>query len=54
VLKPPFSGESSSSLMFSVAIGGMPLTREHYGRFTKRPIDDPCRESHALSAPHRR
>jgi uncharacterized protein len=49
-VNPQFSGESSSSLMFSDAIGVMLLTREHYGQFTKRPIGDPRRESHALFA----
>ena len=49
-LNPQFSGEKSSCMMFSDAIGVMLLTHEHYGQFIKRPIGDPRRESHALLA----
>jgi uncharacterized protein len=45
-----FSGEHSSSLMFSDAIGVMLLTHEHYRDFTKRPIGDARRDSQALLA----
>jgi predicted lactoylglutathione lyase len=44
-VNPQFSGEHSSSLMFSDAIGVMLLTHEHYRNFTKRPIGDARRES---------
>lgn len=37
---PAFSGEHSSSLMFSDAIGVMLLTHSHYRQFTQRPIGD--------------
>jgi predicted lactoylglutathione lyase len=49
-LNPRFSGERSSSVMFSDAIGVMLLTHDHYRRFTQRPIGDARRESQALLA----
>jgi predicted lactoylglutathione lyase len=49
-LNPQFSGEGSSSLMFSDAIGVMLLTHDHYREFTKRPIGDARRDSQALFA----
>ena len=49
-VNPQFSGETSSSLMFSDAIGVMLLTHDHYRRFTQRPIGDARRESQALLA----
>jgi predicted lactoylglutathione lyase len=49
-VNPQFSGERSSSLMFSDAIGVMLLTHDHYGEFTKRPIGDARRQSQALLA----
>jgi len=49
-LNPQFSGEHSSSIMFSDAIGVMLLTHGHYSQFTKRPIGDARRESQALIA----
>ncbi len=49
-LNPQFSGEQSSSLMFSDAIGVMLLTHAHYRQFTQRPIGDPRRESQMLLA----
>lgn len=49
-VNPQFSGEHSTSLMFSDAIGVMLLTREHYSGFTKRPIGDARRESQAMIA----
>ena len=49
-LNPQFSGEQSSSIMFSDAIGVMLLTYEHYRQFTQRPIGDARRESQALLA----
>jgi predicted lactoylglutathione lyase len=45
-----FSGEQSTSLMFSDAIGVMLLTHDHYRQFTQRPIGDARRESQALLA----
>jgi uncharacterized protein len=45
-----FSGEQSTSLMFSDAIGVMLLTHDHYRQFTQRPIGDERRESQALLA----
>jgi uncharacterized protein len=48
-MSPQFSGERSTSLMFSDAIGVM-LTHEHYRDFTKRPIGDARRDSQALLA----
>lgn len=49
-LNPQFSGENSSSLMLSEAIGVMLLTHAHYRQFTQRPIGDARRESQALIA----
>jgi predicted lactoylglutathione lyase len=49
-LNPQFSGEKSSCMMFSDAIGVMLLTHEHYRQFTQRPIGDARRESQALLA----
>ena len=49
-LNPQFSGEKSSCMMFSDAIGVMLLTHEHYSQFTQRPIGDARRESQALLA----
>jgi predicted lactoylglutathione lyase len=49
-INPAFSGEYSSSLMFSDAIGVMLLTHGHYRQFTQRPIGDARRESQALLA----
>ena len=49
-VNPQFSGETSTSLMFSDAIGVMLLTHEHYREFTKRPIGDARRDSHAMIA----
>jgi predicted lactoylglutathione lyase len=37
-VNPQFSGETSSSLMFSDAIGVMLLTHDHYLHFPTRPI----------------
>jgi uncharacterized protein len=49
-VNPQFSGERSTSLMVSDAIGVMLLTHDHYRDFTKRPIGDARRESQALLA----
>jgi uncharacterized protein len=49
-VNPQFSGEHSSSIMFSDAIGVMLLTHDHYREFTKRPIGDARRDSQALFA----
>src|SRR5882757_7304122 len=49
-VNPQFSGERSTSLMFSDAIGVMLLTHDHYREFTKRPIGDARRESQSLIA----
>ena len=49
-VNPQFSGEQSSSVMFSDAIGVMLLTHDHYRQFTQRPIGDARRESQALFA----
>ena len=49
-VNPQFSGEQSSSIMFSDAIGVMLLTYDQYRQFTKRPIGDARRESQALIA----
>jgi uncharacterized protein len=49
-VNPQFSGERSTSLMFSDAIGLMLLTHDHYRDFTKRPIGDARRESQTLLA----
>ncbi|HLY79596.1 MAG TPA: VOC family protein [Caulobacteraceae bacterium] len=45
---PQFSGEHSSSMMFSEAIVVMLLTHEHYRRFTQLPIGDARAASQAL------
>jgi uncharacterized protein len=50
VMNSQFSGEQSSSVMFSDAIGVMLLTYDHYRQFTQRPIGDARRESQALFA----
>lgn len=49
-VNPQFSGETSTSLMFSDAIGVMLLTHDHYREFTKRPIGDARRDSHSMFA----
>jgi predicted lactoylglutathione lyase len=49
-VNPQFSGEQSTSLMFSDAISVMLLTHDHYRQFTQRPIGDARRESQALIA----
>jgi uncharacterized protein len=49
-VNPQFSGEQSTSLMFSDAIGVMLLTHDHYRQFTQRQIGDARRESQALIA----
>jgi hypothetical protein len=49
-LNPQFSGEHSSSMMFSESIVVMLLTHDHYRQFTQRPIGDARRESQALIA----
>ncbi len=49
-LNTQFSGDKSSCMMFSDAIGVMLLTHEHYRQFTQRPIGDARRESQALLA----
>jgi predicted lactoylglutathione lyase len=49
-VNPQFSGDQSSSLMLSEAIGVMLLTHDHYRRFTQRPISDARRESQSLLA----
>jgi uncharacterized protein len=49
-VNPQFSGEHSSSMMFSDAIGAMLLTYDHYRQFTQRPIGDARRESQTLLA----
>lgn len=49
-LNPQFSGERSSSIMFSDAIGVMLLTHDYYRQFTQRPIGDARRESQAMIA----
>jgi uncharacterized protein len=45
-----FSGETSTSLMFTDTIGVMLLTHDQYREFTKRPIGDARRESQAMFA----
>ncbi|MBX9648905.1 MAG: VOC family protein [Xanthobacteraceae bacterium] len=45
-----FSGETSTSLMFTEAIGVMLLTHGQYREFTQRPIGDARRDSQALFA----
>jgi len=47
-VNPQFSGDKSTSLMFSDAIGVMLLTHDHYREFTKRPIGDARRDSQAM------
>lgn len=49
-VNPRFSGENSTSLMFTDTIGVMLLTHDHYREFTKRPIGDARRDSQALIA----
>jgi len=49
-VNPQFSGEQSTSLMVSDAIGVMLLTHDHYRQFTQRPIGDARRESQVLLA----
>ncbi len=49
-VNPQFSGEKSTSLMFSDAIAVMLLTHDHYREFTQRPIGDARRDSQALFA----
>ena len=49
-VNPQFSGEQSTSLMFSDSIGVMLLTHDHYRQFTQRPIGDARKESQALIA----
>src|ERR1700682_6820999 len=49
-VNPQFSGERSTSLMFSDAIGVMLLTHDHYRDFTQRPIGNARRESQAMIA----
>ncbi|TFV44007.1 VOC family protein [Bradyrhizobium niftali] len=49
-VNPQFSGENSTSLMVTDAIGVMLLTHDHYRQFTKRPIGDPRRDSQVLIA----
>jgi len=50
MVNPQFSGENSTSLMVTDAIGVMLLTHDHYRQFTKRPIGDPRRDSQVLIA----
>jgi hypothetical protein len=47
-VNPQFSGEQSTSLMFSDTIGVMLLTHDHYREFTQRPIGDARRDSQAM------
>ena len=49
-VNPQFSGETSTSLMFSDTIFVMLLTHAHYGEFTKRPIADAHASSPLLLA----
>jgi predicted lactoylglutathione lyase len=49
-VNPQFSGETSTSLMFTDTIGVMLLTHDKYREFTKRPIGDARRESQAMFA----
>ena len=49
-VNPQFSGEQSTSLMFSDSIGVMLLTHDHYRQFTQRPIGDARHESQAMIA----
>jgi len=48
-VNPQFSGEQSTSLMFSDSIGVMLLTHDHYRQFTQRPIGDARRGSRSAS-----
>lgn len=43
-----FSGEKSTSLMFSDSVGVMLLTHDHYNEFTQRPIGDARRDSQVM------
>jgi uncharacterized protein len=49
-VNPQFSGEHSTSVMFSDAIAVMLLTHAHYRDFTKRPIGDARHDSQLLLA----
>lgn len=49
VVNPQFSGDTSTSLMFSENIGVMLLTHAHYGSFTARPIGDAHRDSQFMN-----
>lgn len=49
-VNPQFSGENSSSIMFSDAIGVILLTYDHYRQFSTRPIGDARRDSQTLIA----
>ena len=49
-VNPQFSGDKSTSLVFSEAIHVMLLTHDHYRDFTNRPIGDARSESQALLA----
>lgn len=49
-VNPQFSGEASTSISFTDAIGVMLLTHDHYREFTKRPIGDARRDSQAMYA----
>jgi uncharacterized protein len=50
VVNPQFSGENSTSIMFTDAIGVMLLTHDHYREFTQRPIGDARHASQVLFA----
>lgn len=49
VVNPQFSGDTSTSLMFSETIGVMLLTHDHYASFTARPIGDAHRDSQFMN-----
>ncbi|MER9416713.1 VOC family protein [Mesorhizobium sp. M0306] len=49
-VNPQFSGDKSTSLMFSDTIGVMLLIHDHYREFTTRPIGDARRDSQAMIA----
>ena len=49
-VNPQFSGDNSTSLMFSETVGVMLLTHEHYSGFTSRPIGDARRDSQVMNA----
>jgi predicted lactoylglutathione lyase len=49
-VNPRFSDENSRSVMLSDAIGVQLLTHARYRDFSRRPIGDARRESHALLA----